>query len=161
MESPHCLRLLQGLALIGLVTSCGVGVAPTPDAALEQGARETTTFRGTTGGELFQIEVNSHPDPVPLNTPFHLEVHLFEADGVTPVTGARLEVEGWMKNHGHGMLRRSVTTELSGSPGIYEVRGMLFHMGGHWDLRIQVSRQRLTAEERLLERDGITFGVDL
>ena len=74
---------------------------------------------------------------IPDNEPFELDVLLFEhADVEKPMSGAELVVSGWMPDHGHGMNRQPLATEVA--PGRYRVRGMLFHMSGFWQLFIDV-----------------------
>lgn len=148
-------RLWSTVLLFGAL-ACGDTTSPSSPAA---GDGTTASYRAPTRAGLFVVEARPLPDPIPLNEPFHLDLRLFEADGTSPVAGAQLEVDGWMENHGHGMVRRSVVVEIS--PGRYEVRGMLFHMGGHWDLRVEASRVRLDGEYLAVERDGTSFGVDL
>jgi hypothetical protein len=74
---------------------------------------------------------------VPENEIFELEVLLYEGeDTVVPLTGAEVLVSAWMPDHGHGMNRRPRATEIA--PGRYRVRGVLLHMGGFWQLFIDV-----------------------
>jgi len=75
---------------------------------------------------------------IPRNEHFELLVRVYEkkdSDWV-PLEGCRLGVSGWMPDHGHGMNVRPQSTEVGG--GAYRVRGMLFHMGGHWQLFVDV-----------------------
>ena len=109
---------------------------------------------------LFDIEVLTSPDPIPLNQPFELEVRL-DARGevVTELVGRTLRVEGWMPGHGHGMLRQAQVDELG--DGRYRVRGMLFHMPGAWDLRVMVIETRIEGDYRIVEDDQLVFEVVL
>lgn len=78
-------------------------------------------------------------ESVPENEPFELDVWLFEGTGTeTPLTGAELLVSAWMPDHGHGMNRKPEAEEVA--PGRYRVRGMLLHMGGFWQLFVDVIR---------------------
>jgi len=75
---------------------------------------------------------------VPRNEHFELLVRVYEKkdDDWIPLEGCRLGVSGWMPDHGHGMNVRPQSTEVG--DGAYRVRGMLFHMGGHWQLFVDV-----------------------
>ena len=76
-------------------------------------------------------------DAIPENEPFELDVRLYhDAERTRPLTGAENVGSAWMPDHGHGMNRRPEATEVE--PGRYRVRGMLLHMGGFWQLFIDV-----------------------
>ncbi|MEM7305522.1 MAG: FixH family protein [Planctomycetota bacterium] len=78
-------------------------------------------------------------DGVPNNEPFEIEVLLFEGAGIEqPLEGARVLISAWMPDHAHGMLREPRAIEES--PGRYRVRGMLLHMGGFWQIFVDVVR---------------------
>ena len=116
-----------------LLVACASG-GPAPDED------PLADFRvGTSRAGMFTAAWRSHPAPLPVNEPFELEVRLFEggADG-PPLSGAELIVDAWMPEHFHGMLRRPRATEVA--PGRYRVRGMLLHMGGRWQVFVDVIR---------------------
>jgi len=73
---------------------------------------------------------------VPKNEPFELDVWVFrngaEGEPPVPVPGAIVLVSGWMPDHGHGMIRSPRSTD--NGDGSYRVAGMLLHMGGFWEL---------------------------
>lgn len=55
----------------------------------------------------------------------------------SPVSRARITVDGGMPQHGHGLpTQPRVTRELA--PGTYLVEGMKFSMTGWWDLRLDI-----------------------
>jgi hypothetical protein len=85
----------------------------------------------------FLVDYAPDPDPIRLNEPFELalQVHL-AAEPARPVVGAQVFVSAWMPDHEHGMVRQPETVELGG--GAYRARGMLFHMPGRWELRVDV-----------------------
>jgi len=69
---------------------------------------------------------------LPKNRHFDLEVWVVR-DGV-PVSDAELVVRATMPEHGHGM---NVEPRAFAQPdGSYRVRGLLFHMGGRWELTL-------------------------
>ena len=64
------------------------------------------------------------------------QVHLSTADG-SPVSNARIGLDGGMPQHGHGFpTRPRVTRETA--PGVYALEGMKFSMTGWWDMRLQI-----------------------
>ncbi len=109
--------------------------------AVSRGGQYTIQWRPARGSE------------VPKNEHFELEVKLYRnvGDDLVPVSGARLAVSGWMPDHGHGMIRQPQAIDQG--DGSYLVRGMLFHMGGHWELYFDV------IEDGLSERTD--FALDL
>ena len=128
---------------------CNPDAPPTP-----------TILTGLTQRGVFGVEVRPSPDPIPLNEPFELTVHLRPGDDpAQPLRGRTLLVEGWMPGHGHGMLRQSQVDDRG--DGSYRVRGMLFHMPGDWELRVKVIETRIEEEFRVVEDDELAFEVSL
>ncbi|UCG38056.1 MAG: FixH family protein [bacterium] len=58
------------------------------------------------------------------------------------VTGARIVVEPWMPEMGHGVSTAPAISERGG--GMYEVRDVMFSMTGEWELRITVTSGDVT-----------------
>ena len=142
------LCLVYGFSLCG-VSSCGLGAEEEP-----------RIYSGVSTRGLFEVEVSTSPDPIPLNQPFELDVRL-TSDGAPPSADVSwtLRVEGWMPGHGHGMLRQAVVDELGN--GRYRVRGMLFHMPGLWELRVLVIETRKEEDYRVVEDDKVAIEVTL
>jgi len=64
-------------------------------------------------------------------------LHIETASGVG-VEGAKVEVDGGMPEHNHGLpTKPRVTEELGG--GDYRLDGMRFHMSGHWEIVVTVT----------------------
>lgn len=75
---------------------------------------------------------------VPINEYFELEACLAPADDPEArITDAKLVVSAWMPGHGHGMVTKPASDPVG---DCYLVKGMLFHMGGHWQLFFDVLR---------------------
>jgi cytochrome c peroxidase len=91
----------------------------------------------TESGAL-QVAWRPSVDPLPRNEPFELEVVVRCAGSAELVTDAEVHVSGWMPAHRHGMLRRPQTKALKN--GNYQVRGLLLHMEGDWQLLVHVAR---------------------
>ncbi|MEM7309367.1 MAG: FixH family protein [Planctomycetota bacterium] len=132
-------------AILALVSFCGASCSTPPEAAVSStfepaeasaGAADARLrAEGSRGGVV--VLCASRPAPIPLNEPFELDVEVrSSAAHGQAVDGARVYVTGWMPDHQHGMVRQPETTELGG--GRYRIEGMLFHMPGHWELRVDV-----------------------
>ena len=87
-----------------------------------------------TAGETLVVAFRAEPAPLAVGRHFELEVWVQDQRGgaPTPLPGATVLVSAWMPDHKHGMIRRPGTTDHG--DGSYTVEGMLFHMGGHWEL---------------------------
>lgn len=68
-----------------------------------------------------------------------------------PLEGLVLEVLGWMPAHGHGFLRRAQVQARE--PGVFQVKGVLFHMRGAWELTFDVAQAQRV--------DKLVFEVEL
>ena len=128
--------------------------APEPEEAVLPDPEPADDFRtATSRGGKYTIQWRPVGGEVPKNEHFELEVRLFKnvGDELVPLPDARIAVSGWMPDHGHGMIRQPQA--LDQGDGTYLVRGMLFHMGGHWQLFFDV------IEDGLSERTD--FELDL
>jgi hypothetical protein len=74
----------------------------------------------------------------PLNAPFSVAFALCARDGA-PVPWPR--VDAWMPAHRHGMNYRPSVAATA--PGQFRADGLLFHMSGRWEYRIDVGGERL------------------
>ena len=131
-------RILLPLAVgVACLAACaGDPPAPEPEPetgeAVEQPAREALA-----SGERALVRYAPVPDPIPLNTHFELSVEVMDAQAPDrPLEGVDVFVSGWMPAHLHGMPTDPVTEERGG--GLYDVKGMLFQMPGHWQIHVDV-----------------------
>lgn len=122
------------------------------------GGEGPLVMAGETLTDGYQVRLLSEPSPIPLNEPFELVVEVRDRSGAA-AQDISLEVTGWMPGHGHGMLR--MTEILPIGEGLYRVRGMLFHMGGKWEIRVAVAWEERSEEFLQVKRDGVTFPVEL
>lgn len=76
----------------------------------------------------------------PLNAPFSVAFALCARDGAA-VPAPR--IDAWMPAHRHGMNYRPSVAALG--PGRFRADGLLFHMPGRWEFRIDVGGERLAA----------------
>ena len=82
--------------------------------------------------------VRLRPPAVPpaINQIHAWQVEVRSADG-KPVHGARIDVDGGMPQHGHGLpTRPRVTREIA--DGTYLLEGMKFSMTGWWEIRLAI-----------------------
>jgi hypothetical protein len=143
----------SGMAGIRILTACLMLLTACAGATPEP----TRMVLSTDAGQ-FRISVISEPSPIPINEPFELSIAVERTDG-SPAAGLTLDVDGWMPNHGHGMLRRAAVEDLG--DGQYRVRGMLMHMGGLWELRVAVAWRETSDESFQILRDQGAFAVEL
>ena len=104
---------------------------------LEHG--DTVSLTSDSARGRFQIRIRPDGGAIPLNQPFAVTVDLLD-----PATGERLQgfddvtLDARMPAHGHGMLRDVdlVPTDT----GALRAEGLLFHMIGHWEFHVDVTR---------------------
>lgn len=77
-----------------------------------------------------QLAWRAEPAPVAVSRPFALLVTLCPADA------RLLRVDATMPEHRHGMNYRPSLQPLAG--GVWRVEGLLWHMAGRWELRLDV-----------------------
>ena len=81
-------------------------------------------------GHAVQAAWRAEPAPIAVSQPFALVVTLCPAD-------AKLRrVDATMPEHRHGMNYRPVVQPLGN--GRWRAEGLLWHMGGRWELRLEV-----------------------
>ena len=102
----------------------------------------------------FSVRWASQPHPIPINEPFELIL-----DVLGPQADLTIEVQGWMPGHGHGMLRTPRVTPLG--DGRYQVKGMLFHMQGAWELRVALAWREDLGDSFVIQRERVVFEVQI
>ncbi len=75
--------------------------------------------------------------PVEINRMHSWVLHVATSDG-EPVTGAKIEVDGGMPAHDHGLPTQPRVTREIGD-GDYQLDGVRFHMGGYWEMVVSVT----------------------
>ena len=97
----------------------------------------------------FEVHASPRITPVQINRMHAWDLVLRHADG-TPVTGARITVDGGMPAHDHGLPTRPRVSETA-DPGRYLLEGLRFHMHGEWrlSLRIEAGGARDVVDWRL------------
>jgi hypothetical protein len=128
-------KLLMALALPVLALGCG-------DSS--RGPREVRSNGGN-----YTVVFTPAPDPIPMNQLFDLTITIVPKSGGAQTP--KVEVDARMPAHGHGMNRVPKVTRLS--EGTLKAEGMLFHMPGHWELYVDITRGGVTERAQ--------FDVDL
>lgn len=132
------LRTYTPALLIALLIASGLALGRGQDKAPWAGAE---SLESNGGGYL--LRVLPGVDPMPENEVFGLAVWVFDpAAPEVALTGLTLVADAGMPEHGHGMSR--VPTVTGRADGGFDVSGMLFHMGGTWELYLDVTRGALT-----------------
>ncbi len=165
MTGRSTISFLTRFAAWGFVIPLGwLAVASSCSADSATGRSETAPFAISETGRI-QVRWSSTPDPIPVNEDFELLLELRPGPEHTELPDdLRVEVEGWMPGHGHGMLRSpKVTLIPSETPTDrhYSVLGMLFHMDGEWELRLGFSWREEAGDSFVLHRDRVIYGVRL
>ncbi|MBX5460979.1 MAG: FixH family protein [Steroidobacteraceae bacterium] len=94
----------------------------------------STTRTGEHG--IYQATIQPEASQIPINQIHSWTVQLKDAAG-HPVDAARIEVDGDMPQHLHGLPTRPQITEALGD-GRYRVEGLKFHMRGWWTVSFKV-----------------------
>jgi hypothetical protein len=121
--SPKAFALIAWLGAAGPATAA----CPLPAPALQQGAVQA----------IWKLE----GAPITVGRHFALEVQVCPTDAVLA------RVDAVMPEHRHGMNYRPSVKPLG--EGRWRVEGLLFHMPGRWELRLDVQDAGQT--ERLLD----------
>lgn len=125
MKNTHIAALI--VAVFALLTLAACATKP-PAHQFGLGPRTSAQNRYTATLEPSQ--------PLKARQMMKLQVALRDAAG-NPVDGARIEVDGGMPQHGHGLPTKPRVTKSLGD-GRYEIEGLRFNMGGWWELHLAV-----------------------
>ena len=66
-----------------------------------------------------------------------VRVAIVDVEG-RPVENARIQIDGGMPEHGHGLPTRPRVTRALGN-GLYEIEGVRFNMGGWWEFKLAIT----------------------
>ena len=110
---------------------------------------ETRTARSA--DYYFHVSYAADPETLPLNKIHSWTIHIEDENG-SPVTGAEIEVKGYMPAHGHGFPTKPRVTQELGN-GTYLVEGIKFNMPGHWIVTFSINAKGT--------RDNVAFHVRL
>lgn len=116
--------LVRAIAVAVLV-SPGVAVACTP--ALDGKPQATLQSEG------HAVALRTVPEKIAVGKPFSVEVAVC---GKSPATIERVAVDAHMPDHRHGMNYKP--RMQAGEAGRHKAENLLFHMGGKWEILIDV-----------------------
>jgi hypothetical protein len=122
------------IASVCLIASASViGVASLACSHAMTGAAhadaDTSTRRVSKTGK-YDVSYRPAVAPIPKRELHAWTVDVRTADG-RPVDGARIEIDGGMPDHGHGLPTKPAVSKALGD-GRYVIDGMKFNMGGYW-----------------------------
>jgi hypothetical protein len=101
--------------------------------------------------ELFRVSFRSMVEPPPINRLHQWVVHVETPDG-HPVEAAKIEIDGGMPEHGHGLPTQPEMDRELGH-GDYEIDGMKFQMSGWWVVKFHITSGG--------QSDQVTFNLAL
>ncbi len=90
----------------------------------------------------YKVSYSSKVTPIPINQIHQWVLHIETADG-EPVSNAKLDIQGGMPLHDHGLPTNPVATEYLGE-GNYLIEGVRFHMMGDWEITLEISQGNIT-----------------
>ncbi len=100
-------------------------------------------------GDSFYVTYAMIGDEVVVNDDFDLTVTVHDgADVTTLLADATVVVDAGMPAHGHGM--NVVPTVTANGDGTFAVEGMRYHMPGHWEMVVTVTRGE-TVEDAIFD----------
>ena len=114
-------------------------------------------------GGRYTVCATTFPDPVPLNEPFAINVLIYESPGRSRLAQkVILDVDATMPEHHHGMSLKPQVRAIGGpavqdllpghgalGDGRFEVRGMLFHMPGRWEIHFDITHGAITERAQI------------
>lgn len=119
---------------------CVVGMALTGVAAAQSCGADLAALPRTIESERYVVAFVLRPEPVTIGKHFVVEFVVCPRGAAIAPASARIDAR--MPEHRHGMNYRPVVT-MAG-PGRYRAEGLMFHMGGRWELTFDLATDRGT-----------------
>lgn len=160
---PFIVTLLFSICILGLLgcENPQDEIQKTNETTVEKNARLNHGVRNTPSERMLRTQTTAHyrvsylpeTDPIPLNAHFRLRVNVQDLSSTrAPEPPVKITADADMPEHNHGM---QITPEVDYfGQGQYEVKGLLFHMAGYWELKLEL----LNAEG---QKELVTFGVEV
>ncbi|MFT5733531.1 MAG: hypothetical protein ACI80K_001253 [Paracoccaceae bacterium] len=144
---PNLLVPCLLVPMLMAVTACGgdgeaVKPVPATEAAVSEPAPpvEGPTLSGISSRGTFTIAITPNQEPIPTDEPFDLILEVTDSATGEPFTDFdAITMDARMPAHDHGMTV-DVALVPTPEPGQYTANGMLFHMIGHWEFHVDVTR---------------------
>ncbi len=161
---PLIIRLFMTSVVLWGVTACNPQQQDTQtkdETAAEKTRRMNHGVRNIPTERMLRSQTTAHyrvsyvpeTDPIPLNAHFRLRVNIQDlSTSRAPEPPMTLTADADMPEHNHGM-QTTPETDYFGQ-GQYEIKGLLFHMAGYWELKLDV----LNAEG---QKETVVFGVEV
>lgn len=124
--------VLAWLLLLGACSDPSNDTAPA--AAL---AAESPWIELKTRNSRYRLRIDNSYEQVPAGQLHYWDVNVMTIDD-QPLTPERMKISGTMPGHGHGMATFPKATAMQ-REGLMRVKGMKFHMGGEWRMRIDIN----------------------
>ena len=121
----------RSIVIIGL---CGVLAIAASSLALAEGTDSVTAL---TDKSYYRVSISPASGPAPVGKLHDWIIHVETEDG-RYFTPTQLVITGGMPGHGHGFPSRPQVTRYLQN-GDYLVEGMLFNMGGVWQILVGVT----------------------
>jgi len=122
-------RTAQRVAFAVLLI-CGVSGILMAAAAGKQWSARSAAGR-------YSVNLGPENQDIPISHLHRWRLVLQDAAG-KPVQGARIRIDGGMREHGHGLPSRPEIKETN-RPGEYRIEGMRFNMPGKWQLVVEIN----------------------
>ena len=90
-----------------------------------------------TRNSRYRLRIDQSYAQVPAGRMHYWDINVMTIDE-QPLTPARIKISGTMPGHGHGMTTFPRATAME-QPGLMRIKGMKFHMGGEWRMRIDIN----------------------
>lgn len=133
-------KILLALPLLGLASLSG---CMSPPSGLNLSLDRLTNHN------KYHVVLRSLDEPIAINKMHAWEIQLRSPSGEA-VSGARINIDGGMPQHGHGFpTQPRVTRELG--DGRYLLEGMKFSMSGWWEIKLKI--------DTLSGTDDVTFNT--
>ncbi len=132
-------RLIAAALLLGSAVACDGGEASDAASVRARAPGRTPTI-GTVAASRagrYRIEVRPATPPVVLGEIHSWIVRLERTDG-RPAQPSSVSFDGGMPAHGHGFTTAPRVTRSLGD-GEFLVEGVRFHMGGEWQIRVELT----------------------
>jgi hypothetical protein len=134
---------IRHTAAISLFLTAALSACATPPANLD------VSLEKASASGRYLVSLSPPPSPPAINQMHSWTVSVKDVAG-SPVSGARLAVDGGMPQHGHGLpTKPRVTREIE--DGTYLVEGMKFSMPGWWNIKFDIQGQQ--------GQDKVTFNT--
>ncbi len=100
----------------------------------------------------YRVMVELGDAGIAVGVPFDLHISYEMADGTRAPGGVFLDADAYMPHHFHGM--NVIPRARPTARGAYDVRGMVFHMTGRWEVYLDLTHKGIT------ERAQFVFEVE-